>query len=396
MTLENKIIVILGNTFYKGPIRSTSLFIAKHLAIQNTVYYVDYPLTIKDYVKSIKSNNAITFKRKFSLSSNGLLETDIKNLKIITIPPVLAINFLPEGALYRFLLKINERIIGFRLKKILHSKKNAEIIYINSFNFHYPNIAKIIRPNLTVYYCVDPMIIPYDIKHGLKSEKELVINSDVVLCTSKALYKEKSKLNGNTYFIPNASELGGDTIHSQIHPKLIQFKKPIIGYLGTIERRIDYELVERIAFENPKMSFVMAGPTDMRFIPKKIFENKNIHFVGAIEYSEVSQIINSFDIAIIPFKNDSVSETIFPIKLFEYMSLGKPIVMTDFNNDLRDYTKGLVKVCNDSQSFSKAIREYIIQDDKYVIAERKRMAMNNSWKARAEQISEILSQHLSK
>lgn len=397
MILKDKIIVILGNTRFDSPIKATSLFIARNLSKDNKVFFIDYPFTLKDYFNK-KLNNSKERQNKFSLFSDGLMSTDLPNLQIVITPPVLPINFLNEGALYKFFLKINEFIIGLRLKKILKSYRGDEIIYINSFNFHYPGISHIIKPKLTVYHCVDPMIIPYDMKHGIKAENELVKNSDLVICTSKALYLEKKELNKNSYFIPNGTDsaVGDKVLNSNtlVHKSIRDLAKPIIGYLGTIERRIDYKLVEEIALANPDKNFVFAGPILDNYVPESLTKIGNMHFLGAIPYEEVPQVIKGFDIAIIPFKKDKVSNTIFPIKLFEYLSAGKPVISSNFNTDLREFTDNTVSYCENSAEFNKEINDILLNEKSIKIKERQKLAQENTWEKRSEKISEIISSHL--
>lgn len=396
MILKNKNIVILGNTRFDSPIQATSLFIARNLSKENKVFFIDYPFTLKDYIKQSDNVKLKERKEKFSIFSDGILDSEMPNLKVIITPPLLPINFLPEGFLFNFLLMINEYIIALRLKKIFRSHGITDFIYFNSFNFHYPGIAKFIKPILTAYHCVDPMIIPYDMKHGIKAENELVKESDVVICTSKALYLQKKESNENTYFVPNGTDAVQQVADTgiAIHNKLKEFPKPIIGYLGTIERRINYDLVEKLALENPDKSFVFAGPVLDNYVPDALYKIPNIHFIGPIAYEEVPQIINGFDLAIIPFKKDKVSNTIFPIKLFEYLSAGKAVIASDFNDDLKDFTGDVVDYCADAASFTMKINETLNNDSPEKIAARKELAKQNTWEKRSEMIAEIIYTHL--
>src|SRR5690606_31477219 len=101
----------------------------------------------------------------------------------------------------------NENIVVRRVNSVIERFQINDFIFINSFNFHYPNIGPKLKPNLLVYHCVDPLIIGYDRKHGLVSEEIIVEKSDLIVCTSKQLYLEKSLVNEHTFFIPNAADL---------------------------------------------------------------------------------------------------------------------------------------------------------------------------------------------
>jgi len=398
MALKDKVIIILGNTRFDSAIRATSLFVARNLAKDNKVYFVDYPFTFKDYLTYSNSNELKVRKAKFSPFSDGVIDTDISNLKIIIAPPVVPINFLPEGIIFRTALKANEAIIGNRINKILRKRKIKDFIFINSFNFHYPDIAKIIKPILTVYQCVDPMIVPYDMKHGITSEDKLVKNSDLVICTSKALYNEKKAQNPNTYFVPNAADIDHCSIALNpglpIHAKLKDYPRPIIGYLGTLERRMDYNLILEVVKANPEKTFVLAGPVWDNHVPPELFKISNVHIIGPIPYGEVPQLVKGFDVAIIPFKKDEVSSTIFPLKLFEYLCAGRPVVVTDFNPDLKDYTANVVAYAGSPAAFTAALNEALANNSSEKVAERVAISKLNTWQKRTEDISEIISKHL--
>jgi len=209
----------------------------------------------------------------------------IPNLKIIITPPVPSINILPEGILYRLALKINELIVAKRLNKVIEHLNISNFIYINSYNFSYPTLHKLLNPVLTVYHCVDPIIEYYQTKHGLISEDILVKNVDLVICTSKELRNQKALLNKNAFFIPNAANIS----HSQkaldpilpVADILSGIKKPIIGYFGNIERRIDYDLVKKLLETNRDKSFVFIGPVDYYYI-KEDSAHPNLYLKGPV------------------------------------------------------------------------------------------------------------------
>lgn len=396
--LKNSIIFILSNAKYDGPFESTSFISAKHLAKNNKVFYIEYPATYKDYLKHKNEPEFIKRRDLYNRKSDGLLATEIGNLQILIIPLLLSINFLPEGFFYRFLLKYNEALIAKRIKIIIEKYKIKEFIFINSFNIYYPNIGKLIPSTLNVYHCVDPIIIDFDTKHGFKSEQIILNKSDLVICTSKQLYKEKKEHHPHTYFIPNAADIS----HSQkarnkntpIHKKLMDIKKPIIGYFGNIERRIDYHLLDQVFHSNLDKNFVLVGPYTKEFIPDNWYTASNIYLIGQVPFAKMPSILKGFDVAIIPFKQDQVSDTIFPLKLFEYLGSGKPIVSTSFNPDLKEFTHNTVKYCADAKEFSDAIIDALENDSLEKINNRVAIAEENTWEKRMGEFSDLLAHYL--
>src|SRR5690606_19113530 len=206
--------------------------------------------------------------------------------------------FLPKGITHGILLGINEMIIARRIRSIIRRYGIENYIFINSFNFHYPNIGKILRPSLNVYHCVDPLVVDYDRKHGIDSEKKLVEQSDLVVCTSKQLYIEKRRMNQNTFFISNAADLDHCSKalkrETDIHDKLVSIKGPIIGYFGNVERRIDFELLLKIVSLHPDKSFVFVGPVDEYYVPSDFRGLSNVYFLGEVPYSEMPSVVKAF------------------------------------------------------------------------------------------------------
>ena len=398
--LKNSTIFILSNAKYDDEFQSTSYTIAKHLAIDNQVFYIEYPATQKDYLKHKNETSFIKKKPFYQKSSDGILNTENHNLHILITPLLLSINFLSEGFLYRFLLKYNEVLIANRIKKVLKKFKINEFIFINSFNIYYPNIAKLIPSSLNVYHCVDPLIVGFDRKHGIKSEKIILENSDLVICTSKQLYLEKQQQHPKTYFVPNAADISHSErardIHTNIHPLLEEIVKPIVGYFGNIERRMDYELLEKVFDKNPDKNFVFVGPVNDDLLPANCYKKSNVHLLGSVPFEEMPSILKGFDVAIIPFKKDAVSNTIFPLKLFEYLGSGVPVVSTNFNEDLKDFTKETVNYCATADEFSKALNDAIENESVVRKNERIKIAEENTWEKRAKEFSDLLENALAK
>jgi teichuronic acid biosynthesis glycosyltransferase TuaH len=397
MELRNRNILIFSQMQFDGRLESTNYTMARHLAKHNNVYYVDRPFTWKDYIKFKDTPEFKIRKPHFFSSANSIIQTEIPNLKIVISPPVPSINMLPEGRLYRIAARINELIVGRRLKKVIKNLNIADYIYINSYNYTYPTFHNLIKPVLTVYHCVDPLVEIYQTKHGLISEDIVVKSVDLVICTSKELRNKKLKLNPNSHFIPNAANIS----HSQkaLDPKLpvadvlSGINKPVIGYFGNIERRMDYNLLTELLAQNPDKNFAFVGPVDIDYVEMPVFKENNAFVKGAVPYEQMPSVLKGFDVAIIPFKKDEVSNSIFPLKLFEYLGSGKPVVSSDFNSDLQEFTGDTVAYCKTSMEFTFALNN-ALKDTPELQQKRLAVAAENTWEHRIIEIEKLLALNL--
>ncbi|MBU1821036.1 MAG: glycosyltransferase, partial [Bacteroidetes bacterium] len=390
-------IVMFSLFRFDADIESTAMAVGKELAKTNNVLYFDNPFTLNDVLKKAKSESLKKRRGYFGIFSDRSFHLPGTRLEVFIPPVVLPSNFLPEGTLYQFILKINEFLIRQKINYVLRKRNIDSFVYINSFNFHYPGLADGLAPQLRVYHCLDPIMGSFDGRHGLPSEKQLVQTADLVICSSKKLHDDKIVRNSHTYFVPNAA----DVQHSQkaLDPELAissllkNIPQPIVGYLGSIDHRMNFQLLQKTAIEHPDKSFVLVGPVQCA-IPEHVQQCPNIYFPGKTSYAEMPAVLKGFAVCIIPFHKDELSATVFPLKLFEYLGAAKPVVISDFNPDLADFTDDLVQICSTYADFSKAIQLSLDTDSPALRARRIELAAQNTWVRRGEDIAALLSEAL--
>ena len=170
-----------------------------------------------------------------------------------------------------------------------------------------------------------------------------------------------------------------------INNDIAQIPQPIIGYVGVIqENRIYMDLIEHIAKKNPDKSIVMIGPIWRKKDYEKLKQYSNIYLLGAKTYQAIHDYINQFDVGIIPHLVNEFIKYTCPMKLYEYMACGIPIVTTDAPGveEFKDY----IKITNDFDEFNKFINEELKTNSPEKIDARLQAIKEHTWAKKIDQM----------
>ncbi len=158
-------------------------------------------------------------------------------------------------------------------------------------------------------------------------EESLIRSSDLVVATARMLLEKASMITDKLLLLPNAA----DYAHFGTHPEQLipaGLRGPVIGYYGAISNWFDLEMVRRAATERPDWHFVLVGDTfgtDQHSL-SSLRSLRNVHLAGEQPYSKLPAYLYRFDVACIPFIRNSLTEATNPVKFYEYLSAGKPVV----------------------------------------------------------------------
>jgi glycosyltransferase involved in cell wall biosynthesis len=253
------------------------------------------------------------------------------------------------------------------------------------------DMVKNYKPSLIVFDSVDE---PSGEFEGWKPYYDHAVRTaDVVLATSQKLFNMAKMLNVNTYLIPNGCDF---EFFSQASPRNLpipqemqDIKRPIIGYIGVLATWCDFELIDQMAMNFPNYSFVMIGP---KYNISDLPQRTNLHWLGFRHYTELVYYAQMFDVGIIPFKMSSMVEAVNPIKMWEYMAVGMPVVTTALP-EAKQF-EGLIYYSNDYNEFFSNITRALADDSPERRQQRMELARSNSWRERAQQIINIIQSHL--
>ena len=188
-------------------------------------------------------------------------------------------------------------------------------------------------------------------KHGGRMEKQFAPQADVMIVSSDQLRAERKHLNENIHVIKNGVDI---EIFKMVSPfSHIPSGRPIAGFVGSLDSRVDYTLLATTIKRLPHIEFVFVGRiVSVEFeILKKL---KNVTWISPVAYERLPEIIQTFDVGLIPFVKSSFTEKIYPLKINEYLAMGKAVVMTSFAS-FPEFAN-IVLTADGAEAFSNAIQ----------------------------------------
>ncbi len=234
----------------------------------------------------------------------------------------------------------------------------------------------------TVYDCMDELAQFRFAPPALREREQLLISrSDVVFTGGYQLFQSKSRYHNNVHFYG----CGVDAEHyrkarlaeTELPNEVVNLPKPIFGYFGVIDERLDYALLTQLAREMPHASIVMVGP--FAKVEKQSLPNlPNIHWLGQRSYADLPALVKSFNVCLMPFALNEATQYVNPTKTLEYMAAGKPVVSTAVPDVLHHFTP-IVDVALTADEFVTAVRRAAFSPRADLIEQGIERANRASW-----------------
>ena len=294
-----------------------------------------------------------------------------------------------------------EEEVNGKLKYLL--EELFELRTIKSYIFWYYTPMPIaystfFEPTLIIYDCMDELanfrFAPPDIT---EREQYLMARADIVYTGGYQLYEAKSGHHPNVFFHGcgvDAGHFGRARLASTVVPEAVAaLPGPVFGYIGVIDERLDYALIEALARDFPDASVVMAGPL-AKVSADELPRSPNIHWLGQQPYEALPALVKGFDVCLMPFALNEATRCINPTKTLEYMAAGKPIVSTAVPDVVRHFTP-VVSVAADHEEFLDAAARAACAPDPVLLRKGIAQAMEASWDSivatmRAELLAAVL------
>jgi len=222
----------------------------------------------------------------------------------------------------------------------------------------------------------------------LNEEKALVVQADLVTVSAALLYQKWCAHNPRCMLVRNAVDFDFFRQHCFANDLLSGLVGPVIGYYGALAQWLDYPLLAALADRRPEWNFILVG--DIFVDDLAGLEHKsNVQLLGRKPYAQMPLYLDHFDACLIPFRLYNVTHAVDPVKFYEYISAGKPVISTplaemSIYEDLLYFATGI-------DEFIEQIERALAERDLALYKRRVELARANDWKDRFNSLQRAIA-----
>ena len=291
---------------------------------------------------------------------------------------------LPFDGVSELANRINSALLKWQLLRTFRKLDISRPIVVFYMPGYYRLVGRL-GESASVYDLVDERsALPG--RHGrcfAAREQAMLSRCDLTVVVSERLLNAKRDRARQIALIPNGADTALFSNARKTATELDKLTRPIIGYVGAIDEWFDFELLWYLARNRPNWNFVLVGPVRTRF--RKPEDLGNVLFLGERRYDELPNYTAGFDCCIVPHKLTTFRLFSDPLKVYEYIAAGKPVVSVPIPSVER--FGELVSIARDRRSFLTAIERELESDSPAKAERRKEAAREFDWSARAEAMS---------
>jgi glycosyltransferase involved in cell wall biosynthesis len=255
-----------------------------------------------------------------------------------------------------------------------------------------------LSPSIVIYHCVDDISAHelIDASSFRAAENRFAGRADLVLASAPALASRLREVTDNVLDAPNVADT--DLFATALDdgptdPALAALPAPRIVFTGAIvATKLDVPLLVGLARARPGWSFALVGPVgpgDPRTDTSALAAEPNVHLLGPRAYAELPAVLRGADAGLIPYARNQLTQSIFPMKVYEYLAAGLPVLATPL-----PALAGVADVATaaDAEGMARLLDEALAVDGPQARAERSRRAAAHSWDRRIEEIARAIDE----
>jgi glycosyltransferase involved in cell wall biosynthesis len=313
-----------------------------------------------------------------------------------------AVNLVPWGSRFRAANAVNAALTARLLRRLATRMPGPVVLWI--YDPGAARMAGSFGEAFVVYDCVDDYPAQTTSANRRDQievyERMLTRSANLVFATSRTMFERLRPLNAGTHLVSNA----GDYDHfaravdrSITAPAVEGLTRPVIGFTGNfLSAKVDFALLEAIARERAHWTLLLIGPATVQTRPvlDRLGRLPNVHWLGPRPYADLPRYVAAFDVGLIPYVSNAYTRSCFPLKLYEYLAAGKPVVASGVP-ELAGMEPDVALV-EGTTAFVEAVEEVLVQDAEADRIRRRTLAAHNSWEAKTERLLELVHRELHK
>ncbi|MBA3809906.1 MAG: glycosyltransferase [Solirubrobacterales bacterium] len=293
---------------------------------------------------------------------------------------------------YRLVRALNKRLLA-----ILVRRASRELGLEHPILWGYvpqaEDLIDTLEPSLIVYHCVDDIAAQerIDTASFRAAEARFAARAGFVLASAPALAARLRMISANVIEAPNVADtdlFAGALDPGPMDHAMAALPSPRIVFTGAIVSiKLDMALIAELARLRPQWSFALVGPIgpgDPHTDVSSLRAEPNIHLLGARSYAQLPEVLRAADAGLIPYARNELTESIFPMKVYEYLAAGIPVVATPL-----PALAGLADVASapDAAGIAALLDEALAADSEERRRARSQRAAAHSWQARLQEIA---------
>jgi glycosyltransferase involved in cell wall biosynthesis len=307
----------------------------------------------------------------------------------------------PWGRRIRWANRFNTMLTGLVVRRIIRQAKGPVVLWL--YDAASSQLVGVCGETAAVYDCVDDHIEVAGDNRRVRAlltaaDNRAALASTVVITTTRTLYDRHRATNPRTHLVPNV----GDYEHFApaasreiAADEVSDLTGPVLGFTGNVAAwKVDFDLLTEVARRRPLWTLVLVGPTRSDTLDdlSRLSSLPNVHYLGSKPYERVPEYVAGFDVGLCPYLWNAAMRSGFPLKLYEYLAAGKPVVASG-NPDVAGMEPD-VRVVRGADEFVSAVEDLLALDGDADRARRMTLAAANTWETRTRQMLDLVQPYV--